>query len=108
MEQRTFAPAPVPPAGAADVRYGRAGGVLATLPVVVGGADGGTLRAVYPPGAGPGPDELAFLLSIADHAGTALHAAELIERASARAGYRTARISATSTSTTAHRATVWV
>ncbi|MEF2279279.1 sensor histidine kinase [Deinococcus sp. YIM 134068] len=78
-------PAPALPAGGADVRYA-ADGTVATLPVVAGGADGGTLRAVYAPGRGPGPDELAFLLSIADHAGTALHAAELIARAGARAG----------------------
>ncbi|WP_264776742.1 sensor histidine kinase [Deinococcus aetherius] len=79
-------PSPFLAAGGADVRLAAGGGALATLPVVAGGRDGGTLRAVYAPGTGPTPDELAFLLSIADHAGTALHAAELIERASARAG----------------------
>lgn len=75
-----------PPAGGADVRYVAGGFTLATLPVVAGGTDGGTLRALYAPGSQPGPEELAFLLSIADHAGTALHAAELIRRASERAG----------------------
>lgn len=75
-----------PPMAGADVRYGAGGFTLATLPVVAGGADGGTLRALYLPGTQPGPEELAFLLSIADHAGTALHAAELIRRASERAG----------------------
>lgn len=79
-------PVAPPPAGGANVRYVGAQETLATLPVVAGGADGGTLRAVYAPGTQPGPDELAFLLSIADHAGTALHAAELIERAGERAG----------------------
>ena len=61
--------------------------VVVELPVTLpASVRGGTLRAVYPPGQRPGPDELAFLLSMADHAGTALHAAQLIERASARAG----------------------
>lgn len=78
-------PGASPPAGGADVRYAAGGVTLATLPVVAGGADGGTLRALYAPGTQPGPEELAFLLSIADHAGTALHAAELIRRASERA-----------------------
>lgn len=60
---------------------------LADLPVTLpAGVSGGTLRAVYPAGLRPGADELAFLVSMADHAGTALHAAELIERASRRAG----------------------
>ena len=63
------------------------GRTLADLPVTLpAGGSGGTLRAVYPPGRRPGADELAFLVSMADHAGTALHAAELIERASVRAG----------------------
>ncbi|WP_034385203.1 sensor histidine kinase [Deinococcus sp. YIM 77859] len=75
-----------PPAGGADVRYVAGGGTLVTLPVVAGGADGGTLRALYAPGRHPPAEELAFLLSIADHAGTALHAAELIRRAGERAG----------------------
>jgi signal transduction histidine kinase len=79
-------PGATPPAGGAHVQYAAGNGTLATLPVVAGGVDGGTLRAVYAPGTQPGPEELAFLLSIADHAGTALHAAELIERAGTRAG----------------------
>ncbi|MFC5848644.1 sensor histidine kinase [Deinococcus petrolearius] len=82
-------PAGVPLSGGASVRALKGGGTLALLPVtlpVSAGVGGGTLRAVYAPGRRPGPDELAFLLSIADHAGTALHAAELIERAGARAG----------------------
>ncbi|WP_394649738.1 sensor histidine kinase [uncultured Deinococcus sp.] len=79
----------VPLSGGAVVRTLGGGGTLALLPVTLpisSGVGGGTLRAVYAPGRRPGPDELAFLLSIADHAGTALHAAELIERAGARAG----------------------
>jgi len=84
-------PVTPPPVGGADVRYVGQQETLATLPVVggpvvAGGEGGGTLRAVYAPGTQPGPDELAFLLSIADHAGTALHAAELIERAGEKAG----------------------
>ncbi|MFB9992850.1 sensor histidine kinase [Deinococcus oregonensis] len=78
------------PQGEADVRYTAGGATLVsfavTLPPSAGALDGGTLRAVYAPGRRPGPDELAFLLSIADHAGTALHAAQLIERAGTRAG----------------------
>ncbi|EYB67330.1 sensor signal transduction histidine kinase [Deinococcus phoenicis] len=85
LDPALHGPGASPPAGGADVRYVE-GGTLATLPVVTGGADGGTLRALYAPGTQPGPEELAFLLSIADHAGTALHAAELIERAGERAG----------------------
>ncbi|GGM04394.1 sensor histidine kinase [Deinococcus aerophilus] len=80
----------VPAQGEADVRVAGDGQTLATLPVTLpasaGTLEGGTLRALYPGGTRPGGDELAFLLSIADHAGTALHAAELIERAGARAG----------------------
>ncbi|KQR04457.1 sensor histidine kinase [Deinococcus sp. Leaf326] len=79
----------VPLSGGASVRALKGGGTLALLPVTLpasAGVGGGTLRAVYATGRRPGPDELAFLLSIADHAGTALHAAELIERAGARAG----------------------
>lgn len=75
-----------PPPGGADVGYVEGGCLLATLPVVAGGTGGGTLRALYLPGTAPGQEELAFLLSIADHAGTALHAAELIRRASEKAG----------------------
>jgi|UPI00037953C4 signal transduction histidine kinase len=82
-------PAPVPQ-GEADVRFAAGGATLVsfsvTLPPSAEVLDGGTLRAVYAPGTRPGPDELAFLLSIADHAGTALHAAQLIERAGTRAG----------------------
>ncbi|QFP76173.1 sensor histidine kinase [Deinococcus sp. AJ005] len=79
-----------PSQGEADVRLVQGGGALATLPVTLsasaGALEGGTLRALYPAGVRPGADELAFLLSIADHAGTAQHAAQLIERAGARAG----------------------
>lgn len=75
-----------PPPGGADVEYVEGGGTLATLPVVAGGQESGTLRALYARGMQPGTEELAFLLSIADHAGTALHAAALIKRASERAG----------------------
>ncbi|GAA0498178.1 sensor histidine kinase [Deinococcus depolymerans] len=77
---------PVPAPGEANVLPLPDGGLLAVLPVSAGTLDGGTLRARYRPGVRPGADELAFLLSIADHAGTALHAAQLIERAGARAG----------------------
>ncbi|MBZ9714732.1 sensor histidine kinase [Deinococcus multiflagellatus] len=85
------APGELQPApGEASVRALSGGEVLATLPVSLpasaGTLEGGTLRAWYVGGARPGADELAFLLSIADHAGTALHAAQLIERAGARAG----------------------
>lgn len=80
----------LPSQGEADVRIIPGGGALATLPVTLpasaGALEGGTLRALYPAGVRPGADELAFLLSIADHAGTAQHAAQLIERAGARAG----------------------
>ncbi len=85
----------LPSQGEADVRLVQGGGALATLPVTLpasagalegGQLPGGTLRALYPAGVRPGADELAFLLSIADHAGTAQHAAQLIERAGARAG----------------------
>lgn len=85
----------LPSQGEADVRLTPDGGALATLPVTLpalagalegGQLQGGTLRALYPAGVRPGADELAFLLSIADHAGTAQHAAQLIERAGARAG----------------------
>lgn len=85
----------LPSQGEADVRLLQNGGALATLPVTLpvsagalegGPLPGGTLRALYPAGVRPGADELAFLLSIADHAGTAQHAAQLIERAGARAG----------------------
>ncbi len=79
-----------PPApGEASLSVLESGAALAILPVALPastGVDGGTLRALYAPGTRPGGDELAFLLSIADHAGTALHAAQLIERAGARAG----------------------
>lgn len=79
-----------PPApGEASLSVLPGGTALASLPVTLpasAGADGGTLRALYAPGTRPGADELAFLLSIADHAGTALHATQLIERAGARAG----------------------
>ncbi|WP_189064972.1 sensor histidine kinase [Deinococcus seoulensis] len=88
------APAEVAPCwpspGEANVLPLPDGGLLAVLPVSLpasaGTLEGGTLRARYRPGVRPGADELAFLLSIADHAGTALHAAQLIERAGARAG----------------------
>lgn len=85
----------LPSQGEADVRLIGNGEALATLPVTLpasagalesGQLQGGTLRALYPAGVRPGADELAFLLSIADHAGTAQHAAQLIERAGARAG----------------------
>lgn len=80
----------LPAQGEADIRVLPDGALLATLPVSLpasaGSLDGGTLRARYAPDVRPGADELAFLLSIADHAGTALHAAQLIERAGARAG----------------------
>ncbi|WP_291424811.1 sensor histidine kinase [Deinococcus sp.] len=79
----------LPAPGEASIRATPAGDVLAVLPVALpasAGLQGETLRADYEPGVRPTPDELAFLLSIADHAGTALHAAQLIERASARAG----------------------
>ena len=83
-------PDPRPAPGEADVRRSVDGALLATLPVSLptsaGVPDGGVLRALYAPGVRPGGEELAFLLSIADHAGTALHAAQLIERAGARAG----------------------
>ncbi|MFC3835582.1 MULTISPECIES: sensor histidine kinase [Deinococcus] len=83
-------PERLPGPGAADVRRTPDGTLLATLPVTLpvsaGGPDGGVLRARYAPGVRPSSDELAFLLSISDHAGTALHAAHLIERAGARAG----------------------
>ena len=47
-------------------------GLRAMLPVTLpAGVSGGTLRAVYPAGLRPGADELAFLVSMADHAGTA-------------------------------------
>ncbi|ACO46501.1 sensor histidine kinase [Deinococcus deserti] len=79
---------PVP--GEANVQVTADGATLVTLPVTLppsaGTLDGGTLRAVYQGGTRPGAEELAFLLSIADHAGTALHASQLIERAGARAG----------------------
>lgn len=79
-----------PPApGEASLTLLGGGAALAILPVALPastGVDGGTLRALYAPGTRPGADELAFLLSIADHAGTALHAAQLIERAGTRAG----------------------
>lgn len=80
----------LPAQGEADVRVAPDGQLVATLPVSLpasaGTLDGGTLRALYAPGVRPGGEELAFLLSIADHAGTALHAAQLIERAGMRAG----------------------
>ncbi|MDV6374687.1 sensor histidine kinase [Deinococcus sp. ZS9-10] len=80
----------MPSQGEADVRLIGNGEALATLPITLPASaealEGGTLRAVYPAGIRPGADELAFLLSIADHAGTAQHAAQLIERAGARAG----------------------
>lgn len=75
-----------PPLGSADVRLTPGRATLATLTVSAGGQVAGTLQALYAPGTQPSPDELAFLLSIADHAGTALHAAELIGRATERAG----------------------
>ncbi|MFC4425924.1 sensor histidine kinase [Deinococcus navajonensis] len=79
-----------PGPGEADVQVTATGQTLVTLPVTLppsaGTLDGGLLRALYLPGERPGADELAFLLSIADHAGTALHASQLIERAGARAG----------------------
>ncbi|WP_309570894.1 sensor histidine kinase [Deinococcus sp.] len=80
----------LPGPGAADVRRAPDGTLLATLPIMLpvsaGGPEGGVLRARYALGVRPGSEELAFLLSIADHAGTALHAAHLIERAISRAG----------------------
>lgn len=80
----------MPAQGEADVRVIPDGTLIATLPVTLpasaGSLEGGTLRALYAPGVRPGGEELAFLLSIADHAGTALHAAQLIERAGAKAG----------------------
>ncbi|MFC4637311.1 sensor histidine kinase [Deinococcus hohokamensis] len=80
----------LPAPGEADMQVTAAGETLVTLPVTLppssGTVDGGLLRALYLPGERPGADELAFLLSIADHAGTALHASQLIERAGARAG----------------------
>lgn len=79
----------LPAPGEASVRITPDDRVLAALPVTLpasAGLQGGTLRARYAPGVRPGQDELAFLLSIADHAGTALHAAQLIERAGVRAG----------------------
>ncbi|UBV43343.1 sensor histidine kinase [Deinococcus taeanensis] len=79
----------LPAAGEASVAVLPGGAVLAALRVTLpasAGVDGGTLRARYAPGVRPSGEELAFLLSIADHAGTALHAAQLIERAGARAG----------------------
>lgn len=81
----SLAPAP----GEASVSVTRDDRVLAALPVTLpasAGIQGGTLRAGYAPGVRPSQDELAFLLSMADHAGTALHAAQLIERAGVRAG----------------------
>ncbi|WP_135229720.1 sensor histidine kinase [Deinococcus fonticola] len=80
---------PLPAPGEASVHVTPDDRVLAALPVSLpasAGLQGGTLRAGYAPGVRPGQDELAFLLSIADHAGTALHAAQLIERAGVRAG----------------------
>lgn len=83
-------PLDVPPAaGEASVRVTPDHCVVAALPISLppsAGFQGGTLRAGYAPGVRPGPDELAFLLSMADHAGTALHAAQLIERAGVKAG----------------------
>ncbi|MFT2720644.1 sensor histidine kinase [Deinococcus sp. A31D244] len=80
----------LPQPGEANVLPWPDGGLMAVLPVSLpasaGTLEGVTLRARYRPGVRPGADELAFLLSIADHAGTALHAAQLIERAGARAG----------------------
>ncbi|MFC6592525.1 sensor histidine kinase [Deinococcus lacus] len=61
------------------------GGFLAAFPVLVAGRASGQLQAFYA-AAPPGPDELSFLMGMADHAGTALHAAELIDRATTRAG----------------------
>lgn len=60
---------------------------LAIIPVTQPNSSlkAGTIRAVYTHGLRPGQDELAFLLSIADHVGTALRAEQLIERASTRA-----------------------
>ncbi|GHF75529.1 sensor histidine kinase [Deinococcus ficus] len=79
-----------PVSGEADVRLAASGRTLVTLPVTLpptaAREDGGTLRAVYAAGTRPAEQELAFLLSIADHAGTALHASQLIQRAGERAG----------------------
>ncbi|MFD2609917.1 sensor histidine kinase [Deinococcus taklimakanensis] len=83
-------PPALPAPGEADVRVTPNGRVQATLPVTLPPSadrtEGGALLALYPSGTRPGADELAFLLSIADHAGTAMHAAQLIEQAGARAG----------------------
>lgn len=80
----------LPAAGEADMRHIVGGLLVVTLPVALpasaGLAEGETLRALYSAGVRPSGNELAFLLSIADHAGTALHAAQLIERAGMKAG----------------------
>lgn len=76
----------MPPVAGARL-WAEQGFAVADLPLPLpSGVAGGVLRAIYPQGLRPSEDELAFLASIADHAGTALHAAELIERASLRAG----------------------
>lgn len=84
-----LATAPASALAPGEVRVWAEGGVTLadlTLPAGAEGGSGGTLRAIYPPGLRPSGDELAFLASMADHAATALQAADLIERASLRAG----------------------
>ena len=61
------------------------GEVLASLPVRVAGLPWGALHATFPAQQPPDPGALTVLSGMADHAGTALHAARLAERAAGRA-----------------------
>ncbi|MDO4264662.1 MAG: histidine kinase, partial [Deinococcus sp.] len=70
-----------------QARYpaGKAEEVLASLPVRVAGMPWGTLHATFPATHPPDSGALTVLSGMADHAGTALHAAQLAERAAGRA-----------------------
>lgn len=59
--------------------------LLASFPVRVAGQPWGTLEALFAAPQPPGMDALTLLSGMADHAGTALHAAALAERAAGRA-----------------------
>ncbi|GHG06099.1 histidine kinase [Deinococcus piscis] len=61
------------------------GPVLASLPVRVAGLPWGTLHATFPALQPPDSGALTLLSGMANHAGTAVHAAQLAERAAGRA-----------------------